>query len=165
MAYIHNTDRNVGDGIYRSLATLYNKQLVRSADAVTLMIRRAVPVFREIMNFDENVKFRVAPIKGKYSGRYSYNEKLVELDCRQPWDKALEVLAHELVHAEQYHECRLGAKWDDRQGWIYSWYGEPSYNRGTTYKAYRNQPWEQEAFARQAELAERVCSILEKKYA
>lgn len=164
MAYIHNTDRNVGDSIYRSLSSIYNKRLVRSSDAVTHMIQQTIPVFRKLLNFDSNVKFRVAPIKGKYSGRYCHSERLIELDCRMPWDKALEVLAHELVHAEQFHECRLGLEWDDRQGWVYSWYGERNPNRGTTYKAYRNQPWEQEAYTRQAELAERVCSILEKKY-
>jgi hypothetical protein len=46
---------------------------------------------------------------------------------------------------------------------MHYWNGEIG-KKGTTYKAYRDQPWEQEAWSRQAALAEQVCSILEEKY-
>jgi hypothetical protein len=46
---------------------------------------------------------------------------------------------------------------------MHHWNGTPG-KKGTTYKAYRDQPWEQEAWNRQMYLAEKVCSILEEKY-
>ena len=46
---------------------------------------------------------------------------------------------------------------------MHYWNGEIG-SKGTTYKAYRDQPWEQEAWSRQAELAERVCQALELKH-
>ena len=89
--------------------------------------------------------------------------KLAVIDCRLGWAKALEVIAHELVHAEQYHTGKLKKKYVQRKGWLHHWNGTPG-KKGTTYKAYRDQPWEQEAWNRQMYLAEKVCSILEEKY-
>jgi hypothetical protein len=88
----------------------------------------------------------------------------VEISSRLPWDSALEVLAHELVHAEQYMQGRLKKSWMKKKGWVHQWNGNVNTNRGSTYQAYRNQPWEMEAWSRQADLAEKVCQILEKKY-
>jgi hypothetical protein len=45
---------------------------------------------------------------------------------------------------------------------VYQWNGEVNTNKGSTYNSYRNQPWEQEAFGRQKELADQVCDMLEK---
>ena len=72
-------------------------------------------------------------------------------------------IAHELVHAEQYHTGKLKKKYVQKKGWLHHWNGTPG-KKGTTYKAYRDQPWEQEAWNRQMYLAEKVCSILEAKY-
>ena len=88
---------------------------------------------------------------------------MATIDCRLGWAKALEVIAHELVHAEQYHTGKLKKKYVQRKGWLHHWNGSPG-KKGTTYKAYRDQPWEQEAWSRQMYLAEKVCSILEEKY-
>jgi hypothetical protein len=88
---------------------------------------------------------------------------MATIDCRLGWAKALEVIAHELVHAEQYHTGKLKKKYVQRKGWMHSWNGTPG-KKGTTYKAYRDQPWEQEAWNRQMYLAETVCRILEEKY-
>ena len=88
----------------------------------------------------------------------------MEISSRLPWDSALEVLAHELVHAEQYMQGRLKKSWMKKKGWVHQWNGHVNTNRGSTYQAYRNQPWEIEAWSRQAELAEKVCQILEEKY-
>ena len=75
----------------------------------------------------------------------------------------MEVIAHELVHAEQYHTGKLKKKYNRGKGWLHHWNGTPG-KKGTTYKAYRDQPWEQEAWNRQMYLAETVCRILEEKY-
>jgi hypothetical protein len=78
--------------------------------------------------------------------------KVVVIDNRLKLSHALEVLAHELVHAEQYHQGRM----DWNGGWNY-WMGTRwSTNQGTTYNAYRELPWEKEAWGRQEELAKEV---------
>jgi hypothetical protein len=131
---------------------------------VALVVKRALPEFKNILKLPSNVAFRVAPIKArKTNGYYDVENKLVTLDCRLEWDRALEVMAHELVHAEQYHTGKLKKRFMYKKGWLHYWNGTVG-KKGTTYNAYREQPWEQEAWSRQAALAERVCSILEEKY-
>lgn len=163
--YIHNTDKYVGENTYVSLSSIYNPKLKKSAAEVRHVVRKAVPVLRKLLDFDEDVKFRIAPIKGKYSGRYCHSNRMVELDCRMKWDMALEVLCHELVHAEQFHTGKLDTTTDKYGRWVSVWHGNRHDNKGTTYNAYRNQPWEKEAFERQAELAKKVNEILEAEHA
>jgi hypothetical protein len=43
---------------------------------------------------------------------------------------------------------------------IHSWNGSNVFNKGTTYKAYRDQPWEIEAFERQKTIAKQVMQEL-----
>jgi hypothetical protein len=47
---------------------------------------------------------------------------------------------------------------------MHYWMGSRAFGKGTTYQNYRKQPWEIEAWGRQAELAEKVCVELEKLY-
>ena len=164
MSYIHQSDKHIGGGIYLSASCLLNKRYRNKSLEVARVVNRSIDQFRKYLNIPKDVKIRIAPIKGSVNGRYNSNCQTVELDCTLPWDKALEVFAHELVHAEQYHEKRLTKKFEARHGWIHSWNGTKSFNKGSTYRAYRNQPWEQEAWSRQAELAEKVCQDLEKIY-
>ena len=165
MSYIHQSDRHIGGGIYLSASCLLNKRYRNKSLEVARVVNRSIDQFRKYLNFPKDVKVRIAPIKGSVNGRYNNLLKTVELDCTLDWAKALEVFAHELVHAEQYYQGRLKNTYVRGKGFIYSWNGSSSSNKGTTYRAYRNQPWEQEAWARQAELAEKVCQDLEKIYA
>lgn len=162
MAYVHNTDRHIGGNIYLSLGALYQHR--ENTLMVAQVVNRSIDQFRKYLSLPDKIVVRIAPIKGNTNGRYNSSGQLVELDCRLPWDKALEVFAHELVHAEQYHEGRLVKSYESHRGWVHWWNGELG-NRGSTYRAYRNQPWEMEAWGRQAELAEKVCQDLEKIYA
>ena len=73
----------------------------------------------------------------------------------------LNCIAHELVHAEQYYENRLDFTYVRGKGFLHMWNGDEINNKGTTYRAYRNQPWEIEAFSRQASLAEKVSDALD----
>jgi len=57
-----------------------------------------------------------------------------------------EILGHELVHAEQFLTGKL--KWV-KDAWY--WGDRKAISKGTTYAAYRQLPWEVEAFARQEE--------------
>ena len=147
--------------IFMSLSATYTHG--ETANLVAGLIRKTLPEFRSLLKLPASLIFRVAPIKSKTTrGHYNSDSKLVTLDCRLPWNAALEVLAHELVHAEQYHLGKLKKKFSTRKGWMHYWNGELG-NKGTTYKAYRDQPWEQEAWTRQAGLAEKVSMALEIK--
>jgi hypothetical protein len=145
-----NTDKSVAPHITMSLSAIYTH--TNSANKIVEMVKIALPALRTLLHFDEDVTIRVAPIKARNTnGRYYAGTKVAEIDCRLSVSRALEVLCHELVHAEQYFTRRL-AWWGRTQYWN----GEASSNRGTTYSAYREQPWEQEAFGRQAKLAAQV---------
>jgi hypothetical protein len=155
------TDKFVAPGVVMSLSAIYNKKLNKQAAEVVVVVRKAMPILRKLLKLPKDVTIRVAPIKARNTnGRYFNGERMAEIDCRLDWAKALEVLCHEMVHAEQYHTGRLEKTWVSR-GWTHVWNGSISFNKGTTYKAYRDQPWELEAWERQAALAEQVCTILE----
>jgi len=164
MSYIRESDKHIGNNIYLAASCLLNKRYRNKALDIATLVNRSVHQFRKYLNFPRDVNIRIAPIKGSINGRYINSSRTIEIDCKLDWDKALEVFAHELVHAEQYYEGRLKSKWIYGKGYVHSWNGSNNLNKGTTYRAYRNQPWEVEAWSRQAELAERVCSDLEKIY-
>ena len=161
---IKKSDKQLGGGLYLAASCLYDAKLRDKALLVATVVNRSIDEFRNFLEFPKDITIRICPIKGQSSGRYFSGEKLVEISSRLPWDSALEVLAHELVHAEQYMQGRLKKSWMKKKGWVHQWNGNVNTNRGSTYQAYRNQPWEMEAWSRQAELAEKVCQILEKKY-
>lgn len=162
---LHSSDKHIGGNIYMSASTLFNKKYRNKALDVATVVNRSIDQFRKYLTFPKDISVRIAPIKGRTNGRYINTIKMVEIDCSLSWDDALEVLAHELVHAEQYHQGRLSHAYVRGRGIVHSWNGDMNQSRGTTYNAYRNQPWEVEAWGRQAELAEKVCQDLEKLYA
>jgi hypothetical protein len=164
MANVKISDKHIGGGIYIAASALLNKRYRDKALTIATLVNRSVYQFRKYLNFPEGITIRIAPIKGTVNGRYYNGDNTVLLDCKLDWARALEVFAHELVHAEQYHTGRLKHTYVKGKGLVHSWNGTANTNRGTTYKAYRNQPWEQEAWSRQAELAEKVCSDLERIY-
>jgi len=158
----NDTDKMVAPDIWMSLSAIYTHK--KTAAVLVEMIQKTLPEFRKLLDVPATVSFRVVPIKAKCTnGRYYDKSKVVEIDCRLKWAEGLEVLAHELVHAEQYHQGRLKHKMC-RGRWMHHWMGSSAFSKGTTYQAYRKQPWEIEAWGRQAELAEKVCVELEKLY-
>lgn len=158
MFEIHSTDKCIKPGIYMSLSAVYTHKA--KAVEVYHTVRRAMPVLKKIMNIDPDVVIRIAPIKAKATnGRYWNGSKVAEIDCRLDWNKALEVLCHEMVHCEQYFTGRLQQVPSSR-GLVHKWNGSVDFNKGSTYKAYRDQPWEQEAWSRQAQLCEQVMKAL-----
>ena len=123
------------------------------------LIERSLPILKTLLKLP-SLSIRVAPIKAKLiKGYYQSESKLVTVDCRLEPKELIEVLAHELVHAEQYHSGRLTKKYLKRKGWMHYWNGALG-SKGTTYKAYRDQPWEKEAWSRQEELARLVVDKL-----
>lgn len=153
---MHSTDKLIAKDVLMSLSAIYNPRYKARAAEVAVVVKKALPVLRTLLSISEDVVVRVGPIKAKgTNGRYWNGSKVCEIDCRLPWDKALEVLCHEMVHAEQYHTGRL-----EQVGSVHKWNGSLNDNKGSTYKAYRDMPWEREAWARQAELAQKVNDIL-----
>jgi len=148
--------------IFMSLSAIYTHG--ETANPVGELIRKTIPEFKNLLKLPTDLIFRVAPIKSRTTnGHYNSTDKLVTIDCRLPLTAALEVLAHELVHAEQYHLGKLKKKFSTRKGWMHYWNGEAG-NKGATYKSYREQPWEQEAWSRQVVLARQVSGSLEIKH-
>lgn len=165
MVEIQYTDKLVNRNlnIYRSLQS-FTKTYDNQASKAQMIVEKAFPILKTMLKFDEDISIRIACIKaGKVNGRYNHTTKTVEVDFRiwRPLD-ILRVLAHELVHAEQYHEGRLINTFDNRKRvWRFEWHGEKT-NQGTTYKAYRNQPHEIEAWTRQESLAWDVVAELQR---
>lgn len=110
----------------------------------------ALPVLKKILNLPEKLWVRVCFLKAKrLSGRYWDYCTAAEVDARLEPGTFLEVLCHELVHAEQYTTGRLSWKTHGRRNVNY-WDGVP------VIIEYREQPWEIEAFRRQKDLADYV---------
>jgi hypothetical protein len=119
------------------------------------LIKLMEPEFRKILNYHQDTTFSVTAIrKRSKSGQYWSNQRMVELDCRLPLSVAITTLAHELVHAEQYHQGRLITQVSNGR-WVRYWNNKPVEVRNG-YKAYRALPWEVEAFDRESSLAEQA---------
>ncbi len=156
------TDKHIGGGIYLAQSVLAGRKRNKALDVATV-VNRTIDAFKHYLNVPSNLVVRITSFKGGMLGVYRSRTSTVELSYNLPWRKAMEILAHEMVHAEQFHEKRLEV--DLVKGkWYYFWNGVKSNNRGTTFAAYRNQPWEQEAYDRQEMLTDWVCQDMEEWY-
>ena len=156
---IQSSDKLVSSNIMVAYASYYGKRKAHVKLLVQL-VQDALPVLKKVLSVPEDVTVRIGGIKGRVNGRYFSGDRCACIDDSLPIRKALEVLAHELVHAEQYHTGRLSYNYVSGKGYVANWSGEAVHNKGTTYRAYRAQPWEQEAWDRQAKLAAVVASVL-----
>lgn len=158
---IVQTDRCVNEdlNIYRSLQSFtgskQHRELAARAQAV---VELALPVLRQMLDFDLDVKIRLASFKSKRMyGRYNHATKVATVSyMRRSNRDVLETLAHELVHAEQYHTGRLvNVQMPNLRQWRFEWRGGLT-SKGSTYRSYRNQPHEIEAFDKAPRLADDV---------
>ena len=163
MDTIKQTDVKMGKGVVLALSSYYHKQYGKDFRALAKLVAKALPIYSKHLNLPKNLIVRLGPIKSKtMSGRYHNDSEVAEVEVRfRTVFNLLSVLAHELVHAEQFHSGRLSLKSEYARGWVYYWHGEPVNNKGTTYERYRNQPWEKEAFSRQIEIAMAVAKELD----
>lgn len=153
MSSIKTTDIQVNDSIWMSLTCKYGKQYNTKAPRVIDVVKKALPLLRTKLSFSDDVVVRVAPIKQEQTnGRYWAGSKIAEIDCRLTAKQAMEILCHELVHAEQYHTGKLTDRTSKHSMWMGQMY--ECADSTTNYKRYRAQPWEVEAFGRQKELAD-----------
>ncbi|NBW56539.1 hypothetical protein EBR43_01900 [bacterium] len=158
---IYRSDKKLFDNIYVSAAT-YNKSNLIGKEKIrnlATMIRITTPAFRELLNLPDDIIFRMATIR-KWWGNYSVRNNAVTITPRLDYRNFLEVVAHELVHAEQFYEGRLVHKGLRSM----MWNGKILPYTNSNYEKYRAQPWEQEAYDRQAGIAKEVNKIMNKKY-
>jgi hypothetical protein len=155
---IKKSDVKIAKNVYLSAQLRGNG----SANILAQYVIDALPIFRQFLNFSEDVTIRIANFKAQGTfGQYWSGQKLVVVRPSKDVLRFFSSLAHELVHAEQYHEGRLQVlrtingyvrhykeKNDDNEQVVKS--------KGKTYNAYRNLPWEVEAFSRQDEIARAV---------
>lgn len=153
---IAKTDIKIDRNVYISAQLRTNG----SANVLAQHVVDALPIFKKYLNFSDNVIIRIANIKSKWTfGQYwSTENKVIVRPCKDVL-QFFSHLAHELVHAEQYYECRLVTEFVGRR-WEKLWYGE-SVRR----VSYRNLPWEKEAFERQEEIAKKVFDELFPQFA
>lgn len=161
--YIHRTDRCVNEElrVYRSLQSFTGipKHCIQGKRAQAI-VELALPILATMLSIPPNIKIRLASMKGRFTGRYSHFTNTVLVDYMRKDRSILETLAHELVHAEQYFTGRLvNVQLPHRRQWRFEWRGELT-SKGSTYKSYRNQPHEVEAFERAPVLAAAVIKKL-----
>ena len=152
---MYASDIKLSDGIAVSYYAYHNHRA--KVEPLVSMVKKAVPEYRKLLNFGK-VTIRIAPLKGIVRGRYWDSTSVVEIDSRLDPAIAIETLAHELVHAEQYHTGRLEQRKVNGK-WMRSWQGE-MIKMSKSYEAYRALPWEAEAFGRQVELASAVRELV-----
>ena len=156
-----SSDRHLGGGLYIAAAVLNSTRRNLGLD-VAHVVNRTIDTFKTYLNVPDNLRVRIASCPSGYSGRYIHALRTVELSYKLNWRQAMEVLAHEMVHAEQYHEGRLSHTFQ-RGKFHWLWHGQAYRNR-RVYAAYRQQPWEQEAFDRQTIITEWVMADLDEQY-
>jgi len=161
--YPCKSDTHIGGNIFLGASALHSPHYREMALDGASVINRSVSLFRKYLTLPPKLRFRVTSLRGNYHGYYYNDEKLVEIDCKLNKKMVLEVLAHELVHAEQYFTKKLVVLRSTKRGWVHYWNGTKG-KKGTTYNSYRNQPWEIEAFDRQGDLAAAVEEELVKIY-
>ena len=128
----------------------------RHVKAAVKMLKVALPYFTKYVNIDDHVVVRIAGVKKRTTrGHYQSEYKLATIDYRHKLADIMQTLAHELVHAEQYHEGRLahGHKYPYKQVWQGVSYVGKGKNK---HSRYLNQPWEIEARDRQINIAHQV---------
>jgi len=140
-------------GVFRSRMSVYPgvaKAAHKSrGDNAVKIVAVALPILKEVLDLPPGLKIRLASLKGRWHGRYNSIQKTAVVDYINTKRSILEMLCHELVHAEQHHQKRL----ENRRvagKWVSYWNGE------AVRAAYMDRPYEQEAYARQVELADLV---------
>lgn len=137
----------------------------------------SIPMFLRIaqaaqMSIEEDIRAKLTPEQNEIRILYQFkNLKTLNTHgrCRRNSDRLItitinpkackdihqmaETIGHELVHAEQYMTGKLAI-----DAGYHRWNGQRVVCRGSTYAAYRNLPWEVEAFDRQKKNAEKIIS-------
>lgn len=180
---IKQSDRHLGDNIWGSLQLIYGKRIGgrygrhNPSDKGTilkvgkirynfLLKKAAVARFITLklakeLDFDlKTLRIRFCSMKGQKSGMYCQSDNTVSMYPCSSIKFFTELLAHELVHAEQFKQGRLSYEGRD-----FSWKTDNEKYRARTsavynYDSYTKMPWEVEAYDRQGPLAESILDVV-----
>lgn len=118
------------------------------------VLELALAQYRKLLDLPKDLAVTIKPIKwGKKFhtwGKYYGSTRHAVIDLKIPITSAVEILGHELVHAEQFKTGRLMMKFTSDCVWASFWEGRRVYEKDFEYV---NLPWEKEAYARQKPLA------------
>jgi hypothetical protein len=122
-------------------------------EAMIQLVRDYMPAFKAEFDFYEDVSIHFRPIRGITFGLAYKDERKIEIDPRQVPREVIKLVAHELVHCEQFKQDRLVPTLVSNR-WIDHWEGK-TYNPPRSYEEYINLPWEKEAHARAEDFVQR----------
>ena len=137
----------------------YAVRRYKQSDEIADIVAKSIPIFHSLLDFNEDIIITLKPRRGNTKAIYDPNLDEVEADLRYGDSfGVLSLVAHELVHAEQYKQERLDSFWANG-GYIYRWHDTYTYITEEGYNTYI-PPWEAEAYERQDGLALVVYSEL-----
>jgi len=120
------------------------------------VIQKYLPDLLKEFEVSKDLRINIRPIPQKRKGNFVVfgqcrGNLLVEVDCRSPRPSfVVETLAHEMTHAEQYFQGRLGYRWNDNVQMGLKVWQNVEYDRPKSFEEYMNLPWEIEARDRAA---------------
>lgn len=164
---IKKSDKLVAENFYCSLQ-VYRDQAYRVDrkqyfETCASGIRGMVDHIRKHLDLPAKINVRVARLgRTNATGMYFWRCNTVVLDeLLLEKDDLCVVLAHEMIHAEQYYTGRLAVSEDDN---IFYWNdgagAVPIHNWACRdYHEYRDLPWEKDAYDRQGPIAEELCRM------
>ena len=162
---IRQTDRVITDKVWISCSLFYDKSFGKTkvdrlkkffgfAEKIRLFDQK----YRSLLNIPSKLEYRICKHRGNTFGQYIDTHNVVEIDYRTICNHEFLgiLLAHELVHAEQYHTGKLKHK-NNRWVWTEGRKKlEVEYCEAYNHTKYMQFPWEQEAYGRQQQLFEQA---------
>ena len=117
-----------------------------------------LPFLKQRMSLPDDVKVVVAFIRARQNvGTYYTKDKQCFIDPRRLglW-QFVDTIVHELTHAEQYYTGRLKHQYSRaHESWVPVWQDE-EWRYASSFKKYREQPWEVEARRVAAQLTKEI---------
>jgi hypothetical protein len=131
------------------------KKLRTKIRAMSDLLEYNEPLIREMLDLPPNINFVFRPLSRLLNGQYSFTTNRVSINAKLPVKYMMQVIFHELVHAEQYKTGRLRRELCNRKRkYVNIWNNQEMdlINFRKDYDKYRSLPWEMEAFTRETEL-------------
>lgn len=144
------------DGIHGTISAVYGAHYKPYTMSHFPRFKVAWRYARTLMDLTGKEMIIFKPIKGNYGGFYFNHNQRIYIDPRRTFKAVVTTLMHELVHAEQYKQGRLKSS-----GGAFFWNGQLQVpvDPSVSVEAYKNLPWEKEAYGRQDELTQKVLKV------
>jgi hypothetical protein len=133
--------------VFTTVQTWYNKKYQKQAREYIELANKLLPHIREHLEFEAETQIVIKYIKSKRTtGVYYRKRKQAAVDPRISKKAFINVLVHELVHAQQYHKGQLDAEFNyAKRAFEYIWNGENYGKIPLSHEKYLALPWEVEA--------------------